>query len=996
MKKIFFLFCLLALLCIPSFATNYNVSFISNNAVAKISYAIEKNGSLQNVDMSKFYEISSIDKIYVYLNIGSENIDVNSVRLRSWDGEKNDIRDVEFQLDKEGRPYFCLGDLGSLVEWSVEPILNRIPIILKVEAICGVTHIGGTWKVNSDEIKGSSIKISSLSDYSVSFNFDEGSYYFVSASPKQLAYSNGNVIFSLQKPSDNSNVDDTYIVNLERYSTFSFGEKGEKMVKIVYNGSEYLPNEMNTIKLRKKESISVFTRDEYVVEKGSGLIITSQARTADGYWETVLQIPEDSDIYDYVINICRVNSVIFPIELVNFIHEENAVYPSVFIPSSNGPSLFNSNDDFVEIKENESLIISIPSPNKSNVKYSINFQSFDGSLSEFNEDDIKVDYERSFTYNQLKSIEKITIVREVGYRVNGIEAQVQRAKDINVDIGYYVLNSGKRIKDGDFLPLGTEVSVEISSSIPDGKIIRINSQELFEGSLLKITTINEDSSIFDFSLDVVDVLGFEVDFDSISSKYKKGTISFMRNGIVLKGKVFVKVGDEIQWTAKVNDENYEISGDSGGTIYIQTEDQKSKFENLSVSFVEKNKLINRTIILKNPKYGSVKYYNSNGSEIRGNADGETYAVVEALVQEGGTKTYRYEYISKNSGFNYPDLTKETINKTGWSCIKEKDYIICEKEIETDVVELYPVELVESEDVKPSVSVDIEESLIKSAKTLDVFYENSGKKTYIYTDGTRQDINSKKISSTDALTLHFTGYELVDGQVLELQWIFTNQDDTKLKHIRRFTSVSESIKIDGFLSSKGKTTTVKSIDITFKITEAAPYKEKQKDNATISVKVGEKSLSLRDYMNPNDTVTLIVEAKEGYYLVVGGKNQDSTYSKETAYKDLDDELNKIEVRKYINVTLYNINPSGNPCEYTKDNKSLELGTHRFKEGDKISISLQNKEYECKKTIVESVHAWKNGINSILNNGQIKSEITITSDYDTKTLTLKDFEIFKKGE
>ncbi len=999
MKK---LFCSLLFVLVGFSLFAYNVSFLSytegNKAIAKVSYSVEKKGEPQIVDLSKSYSISSEDKIYISFT-KVDNIKVKSVLLRCWDGESSLKRVLELQSSEDGQLFFCLGDLGPATEWSVEPILERIPIELNFEALCNGELIGGTWKVNSDIVNGNSASISSLTDYSVSYKFDDENYYFVSSSPKQLACSNGKIVFSLQKPSEESKVETSYTINLEKYSTVSFGDNKDKITGVIYKETEYSEDSVKDLKLKLKrgETFSVYTKGYYAVEKGSGLCINSQTKTLDGNWVTTLQVPEESTVYNYVANICQIKSVTFPVELLNFAKDEDIVKPSVTISGAAVSLSFNGDNDStsVEVKESDTLGISISKPTESNFKYSIEFQSNDGSLSKYNKGDIREDYSVNFSYNEIATLKKIIIKREKGFRVNGIETQIKKGKDSGIELSYCYTESGVKLKDGDFVSFGTRISVEVLSSIPEDREIRINGKVLQTRELVEILEIDNDSLISNFEFEIKEVPGFYFDFNNLS--YENGTVTFTRNDVVLKGNTFIKVGDEIQWHASSFDGYATSSGIEEGKIIISTEEQGYKFK--EIRFVPKSELIQRKITLKNSKLGTVKYFDSNEKEISGSTEGDIYTIYEYSIANDEIMSFKYQYTDKTEGFterSFEGLLKED----GWSYVKDGNYITCEKKSEDGTNEYIftPLELEEPEDKKIELSINVNNSVLKVASKLDLYFVNDEKNdpNYIYKNG--EYTGSKflwnklpfKISSTDKLELHFSGYQLDDKKALQIACVITDDKGKQNGPYEYRTSKgTKEIEIAYTQTIKFKRTKVTKIDLTLSIIDVSSFEEREKENATVEVYYKGKVLNSEYPMQASDKVSFKVTPNDGYYLKVNGKNQEGLYESENiSYKDLDAKLANVEVKKYISVTLPD-EEKAPEAKYSQENETLEPGkTYDFKEGDVISITLPSQGYKK-----SSSNFFTDTWNSIFDKNYIRSEITITPDFN-KTLTLDDFGISKK--
>lgn len=1001
------LFALLVVLVLCSAFANdgntYNVSFCNIKSVPKVFYSIEHEGKKIDVDLTKIYEVSSDDKLYSIVETGSEYIEVTSFELRSYDGNKTVIRILDADETEDGKQLcFSLGDLGALKEWSIEPLLIRKPRIITMEALFkGEPVGGGTWRVNKNVVNGDSSEISPLTDFSVSYTFDAGSYYFVSSSPKELAESGGQIIFTLQKGSEDSLVDSNYTVNLKRYSSISLGEKEKRFKKLLYNGQEYNSDNIGSLKLKAGDSFDVYTEANYVVAGGSGLKIDNTSNVS-GEWVTKLEVPEESPIYKYQINIIQEKMAKFKIMLDGFSDDKDVQDSSITV-SVDGeeiPLKLDKKGTDVDVSESKNLIINIPQ-GSSKERYGIFFSGSNDSLDDC--DDIKEEYDKTLSYKELKGLERITIKKEKGFRAGTIQQQINRAKELKVKVVYYD-NQGKRLNDGTFLPVGSSFSVS-ADNIPEDVEVKINGGELKKGDLKKIE-IDENTNNDVFKLDIEQYPGFWINFDELASN--NGSITVTRGGDALKGRRFIKVGDKITWEAFAN-KDFEVSGNNSGAFEIRTVDDKSKFEELfsGERFLDKSKSeeYSKTIVLKNPKYGRVEYYYCNGNEkikISGSNEGEVYKKLPVAVKNGDSFSISYKYVDNPVlGFDYPTIEEKKNDQTvdGWKCKNEGGFITCTKKLDEKECELTPIELEESSNSKPAVKINVAKEVIKTSNGgFYLSYHNDKDKpnkfnVVVYEKGKSAEKGKSeekgKISSTDILILEFRGYDIPDGKVLQIKYSFKYADHSKgdfspIPFRTRDKKFSE-YKIDSHLAKKGDYSRVEKIEIEISFVCADTYRDISKDNASVEVKMDDKTLDSSFYVSPDDKVTLIVKPNEGFY--IEGKDNEQV-EKLVKYKNLKQELDKIVVKKYISVKLENIHPKDNMfCKYEVNGKDVSYGQYKLKEGDKVTVVLKDmgNGYKVNSPLLSVIAKFTN------KDGNFKEELTINSNHQGKSLTLEDFNI-----
>ncbi len=958
-------------------AKDYNISFFNNNSLAKVEYVISGGGKETVVDLSSVYSVSSEDRIYVEFNAGSDYLGVNSVKLRSYDGNKSDTRMTELETDSEGRLYFTLGNLGTLKEWSVEPVLERKPFVLTLKSVCNGESVAGTWKVNRDNLDtGRTFEISSITDFAVSFAYDASSYYFVSSNPYRLAESSGKVIFSLQKAGTDSSPVLDYTINLNRYTRISLGDRKERFVKLLYKGDEYGRDEIENLKFKKGETFFVYTEKGYVVANDNGLTLVNRIAT-ENQWVTEIKVTEDNSVFNYKINIVEEKIASFQIEFEGFSNEE--LKNSNIIISVDGERQNLKNEIKAEIKEDGSISIIIPRGSV-NQKYSVFFYDDAGVLCEYDNEDVTKEFDTTFTYNDVKSLYKIKVIKKDGYRISGIQTQIDNMKNKGMDVAYYV--AGRKINDGDFLSYGNEVSVIMTGTIPEDVSITLNGQP-FSGTAAIV--ISEKTSPSDFKLVSSSKPGFWYDFSSDDSTIN-GTVSYKRNGVELKGSVFINVGDKVDWEASPISDDYVVSGNANGTITIKTEDDEYQF-NLGINFVRKSDTVEKTIILKQPLYGRVRYYYDGNLVSSGdNSSSDLYMKVSVPKKGGGIKI-EYEYTLCNPGFECPDFEEETID--GWTYTKkENNRVSCATTMDenSSAKTFVPIECKELDTAKPELIVNVDKAVINSANgSFSLYFEQNGERVYIYQNGKANKEWEKKVATTESLCLVLDGHQIDKGKVLEISWSYKYRDGKESGKVVGRTEYREHSalpEITGHLSKNGESANVKTINVNIKMINASQFVERKLDNATVTLKIGETIINTSHYLADNDVVTLIVEPMAGYYI----EGQDSSYMKNISYKDLDKMLNGIKIKKLVSITLENIHPDDGECRYEKDGSELSYGENRFKEGDKITVKLKNmKGYNG-----------PNFVLNILSKDEISVSLTVNSSMDGKTLTLDDFKIVKGKE
>jgi len=962
-------------------AKDYNVSFFIDKAIPKIKYTIKSGEKKTVVNFSSIYKVASDDKIYVEFNAGSEFIHITSIKLRSYDGEGgiNEVKHEELKTDEEGT-YFMLGDLGILVEWSVEPILKRDPIKLDLKSLSNGKPVKGTWMINGRSGVTDGEEISSINDFAVSFKYDGDVYYIVSSTPKKLAESNGKVIFAIQKVGKETSPITKYEIELDQYRKISLGEKENKFIKIDYNDYEYKKDDLEKLKLKKGESFYVYTKKGYTVANDNGLELV-KSKLVDEQMETQVKVPEDSNINSYVINICEEKEAKFPIILTGFSENDNLDSIQINISGNDQETkdYLNNKDKEITIKEGDNFTIIIPKGTLRE-KYSIVFDDLDGSLDKYNTDDTIKEFTGEFTYDDVKSLLQIEIKKESGYRIKGIQKKIDDAKKYGVDVKFYL--NGAELKDEKFLSCGDKVTIKLN--VPEDIIAKLGDTTFTDTENQKEIKVSENTQNSDFNLEFEDKNGFWYDFGDGTKTLENGSVTYKRKGneSKLEGNKFIAVGETIKIVAKPDDGyiadfgNGNVGGDY--EFEIKTEDDKNNLEN--IKFIKDEDIKTVTVVLYQPKYGRVNYTNDKGTIKECDDNSDVYGTLVRTLKDENNQavelSYKYDYVT--SGFSRPQKSKDSEDYSGKVSFNKGE----------TTKDFKPEECIENKESKPELKLKIGKNLKQNAENLNIYYYGEdSKQHFFYKNSKKEDKKEERITTTKPLELVVEQQNILEGMALEFRYTVKYKSEevtTSINRTKKYNNYTKMPEIKEHISERNKSCDVTKIIVELDLIEAKEFKEITIENATVTVKIGEDVLNSSSLVSDDDDITLIVKPKEGYYI----EGQETSLEKTIKYKDLEKELERVKIKKYVNVRLINIHPQkGKGSIYEKDGGILRLGTYQFREGEKITIKLENvKGYKSSNII--------NNISSFIKKGEISKTIKITRSMDNKTLTLKDFGIKKE--
>ena len=222
-----------------------------------------------------------------------------------------------YAFDEEGKPEGLTGLGGSDncvltipqdytgTELSVMPLGEYLERRVRFKAFYydaqGREHIAaGTWLVNGETCTGTTAEIGASESYTVVYEYDADTYYYVGATPKPFASGQaGEVKFSTASALDET---ETYTVQLQRYVTavLEVGEKALKNLTVKVNGTE--TEDMTITKLTAGDVIDLTVKGSY------NLYINGEEATASGKVSGgtcySFTIPEKGDS-DYVLSVTK-------------------------------------------------------------------------------------------------------------------------------------------------------------------------------------------------------------------------------------------------------------------------------------------------------------------------------------------------------------------------------------------------------------------------------------------------------------------------------------------------------------------------------------------------------------------------------------------------------------------------------------------------------------------------------------------------------------------
>lgn len=468
-------------------------------------------------------------------------------------------------------------------------------------------------------------------------------------------------------------------------------------------------------------------------------------------------------------------------------------------------------------------------------------------------------------------------------------------------------------------------------------------------------------------------------FDPADYNYAHGELVFSCFGEEATTVQYLSQGSQIHYEQKES-KNTDYILPQGDHVITVTTPEETKKALESITFVEKARV---TVQLRQPAYGGRIEYFVNGSRINTTeykGDSGTRITMKFYPWEGWITNYKNgeEYQIKSA----PDIQAVSFDK--------------------------PV-FIESPEHKPLLEVVLKKS-VGSGLRFEFAASGLNRKDYQYeSEWYRSDytiVKSQPIGTEKGVTISISNGAIQSGTAIKIQVEMMGEDKSGVKtqkvtksYYRLINNLAENIApIDIYESATMGSSDVwyKNIKITISLVDVVEYvapRTPAKGIVTIRNAQTGETLKPGNILEGSEKVTVTISAYNGYY-VDGSNTKNGVYQTTTTFEKCVAGIQKMvddhPVRKYCKISLNANDPHGT-CIFKYAGKVVS-GTINVKPGEAVTLeySITDPKY-----VIDGATGF---LGSPLgkNDKEVKKDLTITGEYDGKTLTTESFGIVvKKG-
>lgn len=412
--------------------------------------------------------------------------------FRVWKYDENGTRLGELHADSTEKNLVLQIPMDSeIAELSIEPIGIYLGRRLTLQDYYtdenGVQqNIAGTWQINDESYMGDHAQISAVVPYSVVYRYNAEEYFFVSSQPEQFSLNTADGVVNFHKSTDLYDTE-KYTVELHPYITAIAGTGRKSIRNVRVNGSETT----FPCKLQFGDVITLETDSDHRAVCNQ-LQFSEPEKLSDGYRFTV-NITENVSASQlrFESRTWSSKDIPFDVPLANIWEKITGLFSKqaedTLLTVRSGDEVLTykelKNGKSVTLDESEKLeiIVSDEIKDSPNLAFVV---SVNGANSEY----ITKASERKNITLQYDEVESVKISVEKGFVFS--YANIDNG---NLQVQY--LMDGKEIKEGEFLPEGTQVVVKVVDC-PAGTII--TGGAVSHGSVTGSVFISETTKSADF------------------------------------------------------------------------------------------------------------------------------------------------------------------------------------------------------------------------------------------------------------------------------------------------------------------------------------------------------------------------------------------------------------------------------------------------------------------------------------------------------------------
>ncbi len=378
---------------------------------------------------------------------------------------------TEYPIPNEAGLLLEVPDDADITGFSIEMLGGYAEKTLQLSDFCRQNNgdkleLSGIWKINELETHDISAKISLLSPYTVQYLYDPKMYYVVSCKPEGVMDNAAEGILSFHV-SEGFYEENQYTVELDTYVMGSVQDTGDMITEILVEGKKQATEQWQHMRLIPGQLVQFTVKAEakLTCDESKGLRYEAKG---DGYLFE-LKVPEDTDTLTFRSANWREKEIAIEVPRENLWQQFLSLFKTdkedTLLQVKCGEELLTYKDLkqgkklIMQEQEQLQVIIDDAIQDTPNLAFSI---SINGAAPHLIHKASPETY-LSFGYDE---VENVNITMEKGYVFSF--ANIDNG---DLKVQYYV--EQKLVTEGDFLPVGTEVTVRVTNAEISDTIVKI-------------------------------------------------------------------------------------------------------------------------------------------------------------------------------------------------------------------------------------------------------------------------------------------------------------------------------------------------------------------------------------------------------------------------------------------------------------------------------------------------------------------------------------------
>jgi hypothetical protein len=426
--------------------------------------------------------------------------------------------------------------------------------------------VTGTWYVNGEPYHADTDQVGATDDYTVKFEFDKDTYYYVAATPEPFSATDGTVEF---KTSSALNSTESYAIELHQWITANFDGETDK-IKSINGDEDWDKGQESYSNLKGGDTLTIVTEDGYRIFSNE-IEIGSPEDKDDGYQYTIV-IPSDEYRTEYSFIVTKTELTVSLESSVGTNIGFNIIASGYNKTKYYDKQTLNRDDklDPISIGLENNITISIVDGSLSAdqaIKLTIN--KTDGN----NEKTKEIKYisetggsaEITLYDGEVKNPSKI--YQTVDIEISLVDVMEVKIPEIDNGTIKLVLNDcteSEELENGSIVEGSRKATVTISPKsgyYVSGKNTKENGSSYQYEKSMKLSDYEDDISDIIQNHEIRKLYSITLDTDD-----PYGTVTFKRNGDIVTGTIKVREEDTLTLEYELTASGYEIVRESDGVL----------------------------------------------------------------------------------------------------------------------------------------------------------------------------------------------------------------------------------------------------------------------------------------------------------------------------------------------------------------------------------------------------------------------------------------------